>query len=50
MGSGPQTDKHLIQSPFISQFFLDDEICFGVNIVNKSMVHSKDDASVDSLH
>jgi hypothetical protein len=25
-GSGPQTDKHLPQSPFRGQFFLDDDI------------------------
>ncbi len=25
-GSGPQIDKHLLQSPFTGQFFLDDDI------------------------
>ncbi len=25
-GSGPQTDRHLTQSPFTGQFFLDDDI------------------------
>jgi hypothetical protein len=27
-GRGPQTDKHLPQSPFTDNFFLDDDILF----------------------
>jgi hypothetical protein len=32
-GRGPQTDKHLPQSPY-REIFLDDDICFGVYTVN----------------
>ncbi len=36
LGSGPQTDKHLPQSPFTGKIFLDDDILlwYIVNLVH----------------
>ncbi len=36
-GLGPQTDKHLPQSPFKDQLFQTTTFCFGVYIANQSM-------------